>query len=348
MKKRITRLLSIALMGGATTLLGCEKMPNAELSPKATQTTSVRAMPTPTGRLTSVQAAWLRFVDRVERGEIIDPSGQYVAKGSNTSNIGAEGNTRVTRSKFDAATPEFARHYRLLANGEVTGVSDLGGSATEDDGGPTDICDGCEVPGQGIYIPPTPRFASSEGNALYSGPDNPNGYLYDIKVIASTTNSASTIPQPYDGYTRIPVDLNEGAGGLYIYYVYTRNPSSVLHGPEVGLGRINSTGPVTAVQTKSRDHLIQSPTTPSWTYGFYPIWAIGPQGNHYELDLNENAGGDYIYSYRTHVPNATPIEIGVVSGNSDQIRPPQGWERDGVDLNKGAGGSYVYLCYKYR
>lgn len=92
--------------GGAVALWGCEKVAPAELSPKAVQANQTLAAPNAVQALTPVQAAWLRFVDRVERGEVVDPSGQYVAKATKLP-MDAAGH-RLTWPKHDAITPQFS------------------------------------------------------------------------------------------------------------------------------------------------------------------------------------------------------------------------------------------------
>lgn len=40
------------------------------------------------------------------------------------------------------------------------------------------------------------------------------------------------------------------------------------------------------------------------------------------------------------------VDLTVISGNSSDIRAPEGFTRVNQDLNQGAGGEYIYLCYK--
>ncbi len=58
-------------------------------------------------------------------------------------------------------------------------------------------------------------------------------------------------------------------------------------------------------------------------------------------DLNEGAGGKYIYLC---VKEPLVDKIKVISGNSADISPGAGWTKLPEDLNTGAGGKYIYLC----
>lgn len=131
------------------------------------------------------------------------------------------------------------------------------------------------------------------------------------------------------GYNKINHDLNEGAGGRYLYFAFhpgNQNPSpitdiqciygdssSVGDSPDLGLPRAPSGQPYTKLGT----------------------------------DLNMGAGGRYIYACITRDPSAgTPITaIDVISGDSANIQPHPPFRRDDLDLNLGSGGKYIYLVY---
>ncbi len=323
--------------GGAVALWGCEKVEPAELSPKVGQANQARAAAEGAETVSPAQAAWLRFVDRVERGEAVDPSGQYVAKGTKGA-VDAAGN-RSNRPKFDAATPAFAQRYRLQSNGEVAGQPV--GANLGDDGPPLE-CDGCEGPGQGIPVPYTPSFTSSVNQGG-------SGYIHDLKIIVGAPGDNSTSEQQVigAGYTKLNADLNKGAGGAYIYLCFQRDAAQVLNGVEYTYNYAYS-GPneiLTAFQTKG------SLSTPGDPY-FYNIWVPNQNSNVYwgRIDLNQGSGGDYIYSFQAKspfVPNYIYVqEVGVLSGNSSTIQPPSGWNKYPKDLNEGAGGDFIYFCYR--
>jgi hypothetical protein len=67
------------------------------------------------------------------------------------------------------------------------------------------------------------------------------------------------------GYTRLPQDLNMGAGGKYIYLCFTKTPKLP---PIKGLQVINAT---------------------------VPIWPQDPAFVKINIDLNGGAGGQFIY-----------------------------------------------------
>ena len=67
------------------------------------------------------------------------------------------------------------------------------------------------------------------------------------------------------------------------------------------------------------------------------------------VDLNQGAGGDFIYLTFKRESSGTPItDLKVVyAGERHKVLVPRGYERIDVDLNKGAGGEYIYLCKTY-
>jgi hypothetical protein len=116
------------------------------------------------------------------------------------------------------------------------------------------------------------------------------------------------------GWTKINVDLNEGAGGAYLYFAFKRNGSD---------------SPITDIYfLLGKDQ----PTPP----GYEKI----------NVDLNKGAGGEYIYTTFTRRPGDPIQDLAVVSSSDPGVRPPNGFKRIDVDLNKGAGGKYIYLCYR--
>lgn len=335
MKKGITRVLLIALLGGAVALWGCEKMAPAELSPVAVRTTQDMAAPNTNAAATPAQDAWLRFVDRVERGEVVDPAGQYVAKGTRTKAVEAM-SKRVSRPKYDAATRAFRQHYFMDRRGEVT--------STGQDPLPSIMCpntDDCYGSGGPVIVS---TFVSSEGIAPYSGADNPNGYIYDLKVGRGYAQG------DHDGipgsYTVLYSDLNKGAGGPFMYIGFTRVPNDVSQNPEIIYNEPYNFGPVTLLGISKKYNFNDD-------YSFFasnsfPIWAdTGIRLGFNEYDLNQDVGGTYIHAMLSKAPDfGNPIEIGVLSSNSSTTQPPAGWTKASIDLNEGAGGDYIYFCIK--
>ena len=288
----------------------------------------------PAEKFSQAQTAWLRFVDKVERGELQDPSGQYVAKGTKAAD--ATG-SRITRPKFNAGTAAFAEHYRLNKNGEVVAVPVLGeGGVASKEYVPCDCGD----------LPPAPTttFISSQGLAPYSGADNPNGYIWDLKIgHGSAQGDHDGIPS---SYTVLYSDLNKGAGGPFIYIGFTRVPSTASENPEAINAQPYAVGPVVGI-----GYVTKCCYTSDYTnilYPYFPIWKdTGVRLGFREYDLNEGVGGTYIHATLTKNPGfGVPIEIGVLSSNSANAQPPAGWAKASLDLNEGAGGDFIYFCIK--
>lgn len=137
-------------------------------------------------------------------------------------------------------------------------------------------------------------------------PESPITSLYVLE------GKNATVP---DGYTKIDVDLNESAGGRYLYLCYS---TSREHG-----------APITAVNA-----IVNNESTPP---GYEKI----------PVDVNKGAGGDYIYIVFTKDYHFNPItKISVVRSSSPDVWPPNSsWYRVSVDLNKKAGGKYIYMIY---
>jgi hypothetical protein len=223
-----------------------------------------------------------------------------------------DGSERPTRPKYDAAA------------GEI-------GAKT------VPVCDPCDGDG-GTYTPPVQSgFISSEGKGGF-------GLIYNLQFI----KDSNPLPAPEQGYTRIDVDLNKGVGGKYIYLQFTRNSDNIksshpdynyrenpvtdiiAEGFNTGLNRSPQTG-----YSHIYEHTCQCVTPNSWF-------------DYKVIDLNDGAGGKYIYAYLSRwASKGTPItEVGVLYGNSSNIQPPAGWIRVNQDLNEGAGGDYIYICYR--
>lgn len=204
---------------------------------------------------------------------------------------------------------------------------------------PEEPCYGC---GGGGYYPPTPppsTFVSSEGRGGA-------GLIYNLLFI----KHSNPLPAPEQGYTRIDVDLNKGAGGKYIYISFTRDPESVsqfhkdYQGRNFPLTHLYAQGYRTGLS-----EWVSAPDGYSYIYEFTGNWATPSYIFDYKIiDLNDGAGGKYIYAYSSrNSAKGLPIkEVGVLYGSSSSIAPPPGWIKDPQDLNEGAGGDYIYLCYR--
>jgi hypothetical protein len=138
--------------------------------------------------------------------------------------------------------------------------------------------------------------------------------ITDVRVIYGDNKD---IPADF-GYTKIPVDLNQGAGGDFIFLTFKKESSGT---------------PVTDLKVVYAGERRKVPV---------------PRG--YELidvDLNKGAGGEFIYLCKTHGSGPGPItELKVIASDSKSQRAPAGYQKLDVDLNKGAGGKFIYLYAK--
>lgn len=141
-------------------------------------------------------------------------------------------------------------------------------------------------------------------------------YLDSLVVI---TGGSSTI-EPPAGYTKIPYDLNAGAGGDYIYLCFHAEPFRAVGTNKDCIAEVRI--------------IYDNDPVPA---GFIKL----PQ------DLNKGAGGAYVYlCYRT-VPYDNKVAlkgITVIGGDNADIPPPYGFRKVPGDLNAGAGGEFVFVC----
>ncbi|MEO6700977.1 MAG: MAC/perforin domain-containing protein [Jatrophihabitantaceae bacterium] len=139
------------------------------------------------------------------------------------------------------------------------------------------------------------------------------------QLVVVEGNSADT-PAP-TGYVKIPHDLNKGAHGKYIYLCkHIASYDSAGTNPEC----IN-------------DIQIIFGKNASAPAGYVKL----PQ------DLNDGAGGDYIYlCYRPAAYSNTGAikDVTVIGSGDANVAPPYDFEKVPGDLNKGAGGEYIYVC----
>jgi hypothetical protein len=249
-----------------------------------------------------------------------DPTGQFVDKSVQITGY-EDGRERPIRFKADPRPGKstIGEQYLIPADPEEGGG-----------GGPAPIS----------YVTVGPyKFISSEGQGMDGGSNNPGQYILDLEIIKGSSASAG----PESGYTKLDTDLNSGAGGKYIYLFFFRNTVNNHRGCDDGWS--HST-PISDVKVIAWQTLSVSKTPDNFCPIYTPDGAVYPW-NYKSSDLNDGAGGRYIYSYQSKASTPTPIkEIGIVAGNNSSIQPPAGWVRTGDDLNAGAGGDYIYYCYK--
>ncbi|BFO53276.1 MULTISPECIES: hypothetical protein [Comamonadaceae] len=132
-------------------------------------------------------------------------------------------------------------------------------------------------------------------------------------TVQSDNNAGPLYQQGWDFYA---TDLNQGAGGKYIYVGYQRGTAN----------------PITDVRFEAYDSAQQN-SIPGWEWS--------------PVDLNEGAGGKYIYMYWKRGGAAPITNLMFLALN--ESTPPQipGWTHVGPDLNEGAGGAYIWAYYSH-
>lgn len=138
--------------------------------------------------------------------------------------------------------------------------------------------------------------------------------IEDIIVINAGRKNKASVPE---GYEKIDVDLNEGAGGDYIYFAVKR-----------GINNGNAINGLAVVSGKNDK--VSAPA--------------GYERNN--MDLNKGAGGRYIYLCTRRGKEGAIHDIKVVSAKSANVDAPGGYTMIKQDLNEKAGGKYIYLCYR--
>lgn len=148
-----------------------------------------------------------------------------------------------------------------------------------------------------------------------------------------------------NGFTLIDKDLNDGAGGNFVYtgYKTTTSESDAIR----GLAFYNGGNP---------------PSTYTYNGSVFNIVTVNfhnsSSASTSPIDLNASAGGDYIYMYYTKDPNYGPPLTDVdydSSASNDSVnicKTPVTWMNTNgdkgaigqiADLNAAAGGDYIYF-----
>ncbi len=145
--------------------------------------------------------------------------------------------------------------------------------------------------------------------------------ITELQIISGKNSNAPK------GFEKIPVDLNKGAGGDYLYLCYKKE--------EATAGIID----ILVLHDKKADG--KGTECPA---GYEKIGA----------DLNKKAGGEFIYlaykkgsaeqSDKFGITDLSVLDVGMI--NSNVIHTYKDYIVRPIDLNKGAGGDYLYLAYK--
>ncbi len=153
-----------------------------------------------------------------------------------------------------------------------------------------------------------------------------------------------------NGWTLLGINCNEGKSADYIHIGYKKSTdeSNAIR----AIAFLNGDSP------DSFDYVINGHTCT-----FYPVLNSYINSNSLSssiVDMNRDAGGDYIYMYYTRDPNAGPPITSLdydenATNNSDSpAQIPAVWLNTGgekgqagqaADLNADAGGDYIYVFY---
>ena len=151
-------------------------------------------------------------------------------------------------------------------------------------------------------------------------------YVSDIMLVGKWKDRGDEMLKA-EGYTPIPYDLNKGAGGMYVYLGYKQSSKydDAIKDFKIMVGK----------EYKDKSTI----TIDGITYKQAPVM----EGSDKEFiesngDLNEEAGGKYIYLYYTKedTPKKEAITNILINNQSEN-------SVDGVDLNKGAGGDDIFM-----
>jgi hypothetical protein len=160
----------------------------------------------------------------------------------------------------------------------------------------------------------------------------PHQCIVDIRLY--DLGSGYSGPNPTaDGYVLIPQDLNEDAGGDFVYVLV-----------KYGWDTDTDPAPVSNVYVRNAD--FGDPYIPGY---------IEPVGF---CDLNRNAGGDYIYLYFARGGSQVIRSIATMNTDGKYYYSKPGtfdyndadgrtYAWDYHDLNEDAGGDYIYLGWSY-
>ncbi len=169
-------------------------------------------------------------------------------------------------------------------------------------------------------------------------------YVQNIAIISG--NAATIACPPYFG--KIDLDLNQFAGGPYIFICYGKSDSirdtqGAIEG--VTVEAVSLENPL--AQTQGCRSVVNGSCVSHF------VNAIQPSNG----DLNQGAGGEYIYLGKTVRPcingacdpGASPKryrlrELAVVAGPTLDILCPSSYTKIPIDLNQGARGSHIFLC----
>lgn len=139
-------------------------------------------------------------------------------------------------------------------------------------------------------------------------------YITELKV--SWNQDDETFSK--QSFSKIPVNLNQGAGGNIIYLWYKKGMGPGITNIQFSFSQEMTNGLLEAKYTKI------------------------------DKNLNEGAGGDEIYLwYSKSVENVPIVDIDVTEdADAEAQKFKDSWERLACDLNRNAGGNLIYMWVK--
>ncbi|HRX22012.1 MAG TPA: copper amine oxidase N-terminal domain-containing protein [Syntrophomonadaceae bacterium] len=154
-------------------------------------------------------------------------------------------------------------------------------------------------------------------------------YVVDVGFVYGPDEWSTRAACP-PGYQLYNADLNAGAGGSYIYLCYKLGENADDAITDLFMERTGGSVPATTATVNHNANNV-------------PYTRLG-------VDLNINAGGDFIYMWYTKAKTRPPVkDMGVAFGNV-------GWPdydtvcwqntQEPADVNRGAGGEYIYIKFK--
>lgn len=156
-------------------------------------------------------------------------------------------------------------------------------------------------------------------------------YITDIVFVtgSSAWNARAKTPA---GYTLIDVDLNEDAGGDFIFLCYKLGDDINDAYTDFFMEYVNKSRTAGSARISHNSNNVSFTRIPT--------------------DLNKGSGGDYIYLFTTKAQTLPPIKAIDVSFNSSNDASPD-WNnvywlnsQNPADLNKGSSGKYIYIKFK--
>ena len=137
---------------------------------------------------------------------------------------------------------------------------------------------------------------------------------------------------------KIDVDLNEGAGGAYLYLCKERSSSKESYIEKIIIGSVNERTEIESNFKGNKGNIMEY-------YNFKLLVSNGIS----DLNLGTEKHEKYVnlYAHSTANEQVALLDIEVVS-NKDKTtnRCSTGFELVEGDLNEGAGGNFVYICVK--